>query len=71
MSTRTKPHPEVARINNLIFANGLTLTEILDEAEIKRSTWSRWKKGSEPKISSIERLDAAIAAALSDSPASI
>lgn len=57
----SKPiHPEVVKVQGRIFASRLKVTKLLAEAGIAGSTWARWRSGAEPKMSSLDKLNAVI-----------
>ena len=53
-------HPTVIALNARIFEHRLTVGQVLRRAPLHRSTWSRWVKGAEPRISNIEAMNRAI-----------
>ena len=56
---------EIAKRENRIKEIGVSLDDILEEAGVDRSTWTRWKNGAigSPKLKSWSAIDQAIAKA--------
>jgi hypothetical protein len=52
--------PEVVALQTRIFAERLVLSHVLNRAGLNRSTWSRWVKGAEPKLSHLDRVGAVV-----------
>lgn len=54
-------HREIVRLQSRVFENRLKLSKVLERAGVQRSSWARYvSDGSEPKISTVEKIDAAI-----------
>ncbi len=49
-----------------MFAGRLKLGEVLNRADVRRSTWWRWTQGAEPKFSTLAKVRQAIDAKLSE-----
>lgn len=58
--------PEVVTLQARIFAERLKLGQVLNRAGLNRSTWSRWVSGSEPKLSNLDAMNAAIDAKIAE-----
>lgn len=59
-------HVSVVNTQARIFAERLKVGQVLRRAGLQPSTWWRWTQGAEPKISSLEKVDAAIDAILEE-----
>ncbi len=59
-------HPEVVELQSRIFAGQLNLSQVLNRADVRRSTWWRWTQGAEPKFSTLAKVRQAIDAKLSE-----
>lgn len=58
--------PEVIALQARIFGERLKLNHVLNRAGLARSTWLRWTTGSEPKLSNLDAMNAAIDAKLAE-----
>lgn len=58
--SETPIDPEVVRLNTRIFEHGLKVKPVMQRAELPRETWYRWKKGGDPRVSEVRRVDLAI-----------
>lgn len=58
--------PRVVDLNARIFAGRLVLNEVLTRAGVPRSTWARWKAGSDPRRATLEKVDVAITQKLNE-----
>lgn len=60
MSKLIRPHPQVVEIYAAVFAEGLKITQVLDRAGVNGSTWTAYRKGVAPLVTTIDRLRAAL-----------
>ena len=59
-------HPAVVALQARMFANRLKIGPILNRADVTPSTWWRWTRGAEPKMSTLARVSDAIDAKLAE-----
>lgn len=52
--------PEVIRLNTRIFEHGLKVKPVMEAANLPRETWYRWRRGGDPRVSEVRRVDHAI-----------
>jgi hypothetical protein len=57
---RIKPDPRLVPIASDAFAAGISVSELLQTAGLRRSTWTRWVKGAEPRESNVQHLRAVL-----------
>lgn len=63
MTDSSRPiDPEVVRIQSVMFEHRLKIGEVLNRAGVKRATWWRWTQGSEPRVSNLRKVAAAVEA---------
>jgi hypothetical protein len=70
MTNLTAPRPEVEALQAQMFAARLRLGPVLKRAGMSPGTWSRWTRGAEPKLSSLQAVQTAIHQMLLDREAS-
>lgn len=58
--------PEVIRLQSLMFEHRLKIGEVLNSAGVKRATWWRWTQGSEPRVSNLRKVSAAVDAKVAE-----
>lgn len=52
--------PRVIELNTRIFVARLKLHHVLKRANLPRSTWHRWRSGSDPRRATLAKVDQAI-----------
>jgi len=52
--------PEVVRLQSLVFQHRLKMIDVLTEAGVSRSTWSRMRNGDNFYVSNLRKIEAAI-----------
>ena len=65
MFTGMEANPQVLALEAQARAAKLRMTHVLADAGVDFSTWHRWRKGgTDPKLSTLQRVEAAIKAAV-------
>lgn len=62
MTKLSKPIPEVLELGTAIFAHRLRIKDVMKEAGLGATTWTRWTRGGDAKASSLAAVRQAIAA---------
>lgn len=61
MFTDMEPNPKIIALEKMAREARLNMKEVLAVAGVNFSTWHRWRKaGTDPKLSTMERVEAAI-----------
>lgn len=56
----SSPHPELVRLQSLVFQRRLKMSAVLAKASVSRNTWWRMRKGEDFYMSTLTALEAAI-----------